>query len=181
MPVNASNEKLDWVAPDFRLLSVDDQKYDLDDLLGTNGFVIAFICNHCPYVVKIMNRFVSESIELNKIGITTMAIMSNDVSAYPDDSFANMKLFAKKYNFNFPYLYDETQIVAKLYNAICTPDIYGFNKDKLLKYRGRIDSGVMNENKTIDRELFYAMELISKTNNGPIKQLNSFGCSMKWK
>lgn len=180
MPVNASNKELDSLAPEFNLISTDGKYYHIEDIMGKNGFLIVFICNHCPYVIKIINRFVKEVEQLEKIGVSTVAIMSNDVNSYPEDSFDNMKKFSKKNNFNFPYLYDETQNVAKSYNAICTPDFFGYNKDKILKYRGRLDSGVLESNKNIKRDLFYAMELISKTNNGPEKQFNSFGCSIKW-
>ena len=182
MPVNAPNDELFWKAPNFNLLSVDNKYYSFDKIKGEKGTVIAFICNHCPFVIKIIERFVFESIELKKIGITTCAIMSNDVKEYPQDSFDNMKKFAKKYEFNFQYLFDEHQFVAKNYKAVCTPDIYGFNKLDNLQYRGRIDSGGMSsDNKNIKRDLFYAMEIIAKTNNGPLKQINSFGCSIKWK
>lgn len=182
MPVNAPNDELAWKAPDFNLLSVDNRYYSYDEIRGEKGTVIAFICNHCPYVLKIMERFVFESIELKKIGITTCAIMSNDVKEYPQDSFDNMKRFANEYQFNFKYLFDEHQFVAKNYNAVCTPDIYGFNLHDNLQYRGRLDSEVMNnDNKDIKRDLFYAMKLIAKTNKGPSKQFNSFGCSIKWK
>ena len=181
MSVNASNYKSNFIAPEFDLISVDEKYYKLKNLTGKKGTVIAFICNHCPYVTSIIDRFVYETNELEKIGIKTIAIMSNDTKLYPDDSFENMKIFSKKNNFNFPYLFDEKQEVAKSYDAQCTPDIFGFDKDNLLKYRGRLDSGVINNsNKNIKRELFYAMELISKTNNGPIEQFNSFGCSIKW-
>ena len=180
MPVNATNKTIDLIAPNFRLLSVDGNFYELSELLGPNGTVIAFICNHCPYVIKIIDKFVYESSQLQNIGISTIAIMSNDVKNYPEDSYENMKLFSKKHKFSFQYLYDENQNVAKNYNAICTPDIYGFNKNKFLKYRGRIDSGIMNDNKNIKRELYYAMEMISKINEGPKVQYNSFGCSIKW-
>ena len=106
----------------------------------------------------------------------------DDVISYPDDSFENMKVFSSKYKFNFPYLFDETQEVAKKFNAVCTPDIYGLNKDLVIEYRGRIDSGVMNNNdKNIKRELFEAMKIIGETSKGPKNQLNSFGCSIKWK
>ena len=111
-----------------------------------------------------------------------IAIMSNDVEQYPEDSFDNMKLFAKKYDFEFSYLYDEAQEVAKSYGAVCTPDIFGFNSSLELMYRGRIDSGVMNSDaKKIDRELFFAMNKIKNDGVGPKDQLNSFGCSIKWK
>ena len=180
MPVKALNDKLNWLAPNFNLVSVNDEFYKLNDLLGDNGIVIAFICNHCPYVVKIIKRFVFEVEELKKIGISSVAIMSNDVVSYPEDSFHNMKLFAKKYNFNFPYLFDKNQNIARAYKAVCTPDIFGFNNNKFLKYRGRIDSGIFKANKDVKRELFYAMKKISITGEGPKKQFNSLGCSIKW-
>jgi peroxiredoxin len=180
MPVNAENNLLNIKAPDFNLISVDEKYYSLGDLSGKNGTVIAFICNHCPYVVKIINRLVFEANELNKLNVSTIAIMSNDTSSYPEDSYENMKIFAKKHNFNFPYLYDNSQKIAKKYGAICTPDFFGFNRFNILKYRGRLDSGLMNINKSIKRDLFYAMEHIINTNEGPKTQLNSFGCSIKW-
>ena len=131
----------------------------------------------------IANRLKKDADELLKHSINTIAIMSNDVINYPDDSFDNMKIFSEKYKFNFPYLYDETQDVAKNYNAVCTPDFFGFDKDLKLKYRGRIDSGVMNEsqNSNIERELYNAMIKIKNEGVGPLNQINSIGCSIKWK
>jgi len=182
MPVNAPNNNLGWKAPDFKLLSVDGNNYSLNDLIGKRGTVVVFICNHCPYVIKIAKRLSFEAVELKKIDISLISIMSNDVNSYPDDSFENMKIFAQKYNFNFPYLYDSTQEIAKKYKAICTPDFFGFDKNLNLQYRGRIDSGVINSNNNdIKRELFYAMEQIANTNETPKIQNNSFGCAIKWK
>ena len=182
MSVNASHCEIGWRAEDFNLLSVDDRKHTLQSLKGNKGTVIVFICNHCPYVIAIAERLSFEARELKKIGVNTIAIMSNDVENYPEDSFENMKKFSEKYNFEFPYLYDSTQEVAKKFKAVCTPDFFGFNKKLELHYRGRIDSGTMNKNdKEIRRELFYAMEMIALNNKGPIKQMNSFGCSIKWK
>ena len=181
MPVNASNSDLDWQAPDFNLISVDEQYYSLSQLAGENGTLIAFICNHCPYVIRIIERFVYESIELNNIGVSTIGIMSNDVNQYPEDSYEKMKEFSLKYDFKFHYLYDSTQQVAKDYRAVCTPEIFGFNKNLQLKYRGRIDSKVVEEdNNDIKREMYEAMKLIKETNEGPLNQFNSFGCSIKW-
>ena len=182
MPVNATNDKFGWIAPDFNLLDVSGKKLSLNEISGSNGTVIAFICNHCPYVIAIAERLGKEAKELSKLSINTIAIMSNDVMQYPDDSFENMKLFAKNYDFIFPYLFDESQEVAKQYGAVCTPDIFGFNNKNLLCYRGRIDSGVTNsDQKKIDRELYNAMVKIKNDGIGPDKQLNSFGCSIKWK
>ena len=182
MSVNASNDKLGWIAPQFNLLNIDESKFSLDQLKGNFGTVVAFICCHCPYVISIAERLSFEAIELKKKSINTIAIMSNDVIQYPDDSFDNMKHFAYKYNFTFPFLYDETQQVAKNYGAVCTPDIFGFDKSLKLMYRGRIDSGVMNSNNLeIKRELYLAMNKIKNDGVGPIEQVNSFGCSIKWK
>ena len=182
MPVNATNDKFGWIAPDFNLLDVSGKKLSLNEISGSNGTVIAFICNHCPYVIAIAERLGKEAKELSKLSINTIAIMSNDVTQYPDDSFENMKLFANNYDFIFPYLFDESQEVAKQYGAVCTPDIFGFNNKNLLCYRGRIDSGVIkSDNIEIDRELYNAMVKIKNDGIGPDKQLNSFGCSIKWK
>ncbi|MDC3132030.1 thioredoxin family protein [Pelagibacteraceae bacterium] len=183
MPVNAPNVNLDILAPSFNLKNIDNQNLSLDDARGENGTVVVFICNHCPYVKKIANRLKKDSDELLKHSINTIAIMSNDVINYPDDSFENMKIFSKKYEFNFPYLYDETQEVAKKYDAVCTPDFYGFDANLKLKYRGRIDSGVINmeQDNQIKRELFNAMIKIKDHGVGPSEQFNSIGCSIKWK
>ena len=182
MPVNASNNKLGWKAPSFNLKNIDNKMYSLDKLRGKKGTVISFICNHCPYVISIAERLSFEAIELKKFSINTIAIMSNDVTQYPQDSFENMKIFSKKYNFNFCYLYDETQKVAKSYGAVCTPDIFGFDGSLKLMYSGRIDSGVMNSNNSqIERDLYNAMLKIKNEGIGPTEQMNSFGCSIKWK
>ena len=169
-------------AENFQLKSTNNKLITLDNIKGANGTLIMFICNHCPYVITIAERLSFEAKELKKLSINVIAIMSNDVEQYPDDSFDKMKLFAKKYDFEFSYLYDETQEVAKSYGAVCTPDIFGFNSSLELKYRGRIDSGVMNSNTTkVNRELFFAMNKIKNDGEGPNKQYNSFGCSIKWK
>ena len=182
MPVNASNDKLGWLAPSFKLKDVSGDFMSLDQLKGENGTVIAFICNHCPYVIAIADRLSFEAKELRKLSINTLAIMSNDVNQYPEDSFEKMKNFSKKYNFCFSYLYDESQEIAKNYGAVCTPDIFGFDRTLKLMYRGRIDSGVMNsDNSQIERELYNAMTKIKNDGVGPSKQFNSFGCSIKWK
>ena len=172
----------DWEAIDFKLKSIDEKYYSLDNLKGPNGTLIMFICNHCPYVKAISNKISYETIELNKIGINSIAIMSNDVDEYPEDSFNNMKIFSKKNNFQFPYLLDESQDIAKKYNAQCTPDFFGFNKNLFLQYRGRLDSSGKNiDTNNLERELYNAMKEISLTDKGPRKQIPSIGCSIKWK
>ena len=183
MPVNAPNDNLEMLAPSFNLKNVDNNFLTLENIKGENGTVIAFICNHCPYVKAIASRLKRDADELLLSSINTIAIMSNDVINYPEDSFEKMKIFSDKYKFNFPYLYDETQEVAIKYNAVCTPDFFGFDKNLNLKYRGRIDSGVMNskKNNEVKRELFNAMIKIKDEGVGPTNQMNSVGCSIKWK
>ncbi len=184
MPVNASNNNLGIIAPSFNLININDEFLSLDQGKGKNGTVIVFMCNHCPYVKAIANSLKKDADELLTHSINTIAIMSNDVTKYPEDSFENMKKFSSKYKFNFPYLYDETQTIAKKYNAICTPDFYGFDKNLKLKYRGRIDSKTMNSNNNndlIQRDLLNAMIKIKNDEIIPFKQINSIGCSIKWK
>ena len=182
MPVNASNNNLGMIASDFNLLDVSGRYYDLNSIKGENGTVVAFICNHCPYVKAIAKNLSFEANELKKFSINVIAIMSNDVIQYPDDSFEKMKIFSKNYNFNFYYLYDDTQQVAKNYGAVCTPDFFGFNQSLKLMYRGRIDSSNVNSNNNlIQRDLYNAMIQIYKKGNAPKEQINSIGCSIKWK
>ena len=167
---------------DFSLVSTDNKKLNLSDLKGSKGTLIMFICNHCPYVQAIIKEAVKIANEIKKIGIHTVAIMSNDVENYPEDSFENMKLFSKKYNFTFPYLIDETQDVAKSFGAVCTPDFFGYNKNGELQYRGRIRK-LNNLTPVMDgeSELLSAMKLIVDQGQGPKEQVSSMGCNIKWK
>ena len=169
-------------APDFTLKNIDEAMISLEDAKGEKGTVIAFICNHCPYVLAIIDRFVEDAARLKSQGINTIAIMPNDTGSYPGDSFANMKLFAKKYSFNFPYVIDEIQETAKAYDAVCTPDIYGLNSSLEIVYRGRLDSagkGTTDENTM--PELYNAMLEIARTGHYTETQHPSMGCSIKWK
>jgi peroxiredoxin len=172
-----------WKAVDFRLPGVDGKTYRLKDIAGPKGTLIAFICNHCPYVQSAIDRIVRDARELQPLGIGVAAISSNDAVAYPDDSFANMKLFAAKHALPFPYLYDESQEVARAYAAVCTPDFFGFNAKLELQYRGRIDEAGRNPptRPGLKRELFEAMRLVAATQAGPREQVASIGCSLKWR
>ena len=170
-----------WMAPDFNLPGVDGKIHALENLRGPKGTLIAFICNHCPYVKTIAGRLVRDARELQGLGVATVAISSNDAVGYPEDSFDNMKIFAQQHGFTFPYLYDASQSVARAYDAICTPDFYGFNGKLELQYRGRLD-----ESKTVPvpnarRDLFEAMKLVTETGQGPREQISTMGCSIKWK
>ena len=180
-PLETPNLEQDFYAKDFNLLSVDGKKHSLADLNKKNGLVIAFICNHCPYVKAIADKIVREANDLAKIGIGFVGINSNDVENYPEDSYENMKLFAEKHGFSFPYLFDESQSVAKEYGAVCTPDFFCFDKNLLLKYRGRLDSAGKNDVPNATRELFTAMKLIADDKEINFKQYPSIGCSIKWK
>ena len=165
---------------DFSLQNVDEKVYTLNELIGPNGTLIMFICNHCPYVKAIIPRLLETTQSLKKNGINSIAIMPNNTEDYPEDSFENMIKFSKLHNFNFPYLIDKTQSISKAYGAVCTPDFFGYNKSGELNYRGRLSE--MKDLKFVNdkNELLDAMLLISSTNKGPIKQFPSFGCSIKW-
>ena len=169
-------------AVDFILPGVDGRTWSLQQCMGEKGLLVMFICNHCPYVKAVQERIVRDTRELKQFGIESVAIMSNDPAEYPEDSFDNMKLLAERLNFSFPYLFDETQEVAKQYDAVCTPDFFGYNANFELQYRGRLDAS-RKETAPADtrRDLFEAMKLIAETGHGPQEQIPSMGCSIKWK
>lgn len=170
-----------WKAPDFSLQGVDGRTYRLADVQGAQGTLVMFICNHCPYVRAIVDRLATDVEELQAAGIGAVAIMPNDTEAYPEDSFANMKLFARKHNFTFPYLIDPTQQVARAYEAVCTPDFFGFDSSLGLQYRGRLDASRKEPAPNAKRELLDAMLQIARTGHGPREQQASMGCSIKWR
>jgi peroxiredoxin len=169
-------------APDFSLPGVDGKTWRLQDCVGEKGLLVMFICNHCPYVKAVLERIVRDSRELTTHGINSVAIMSNDPSLYEEDSFENMQAIARRFDFPFPYLLDESQAVAKAYGAVCTPDFFGYNADLELQYRGRLDAS-RKETAPADvrRDLFEAMFEVARTGQGPRQQIPSMGCSIKWK
>jgi peroxiredoxin len=179
--VNANICDFDWKARDFALEGVDGKTYSLADVRGPKGTLVVFICNHCPYVRAVIGRLVDEANALKAIGIGTIAINSNDTQSYPEDSFDNMKVFAKDHGFTFPYVIDETQEVARAYRAQCTPDFFGFNAKGELQYRGRLDAGRPGFMPRGRRELFEAMTQVAQTGKGPLEQTPSMGCSIKWR
>lgn len=171
-----------WPAPDFNLLGVDGKYYDLTKVRGERGTVIVFMCNHCPYVKAIVDKLIRDAKELESIGITLIGINSNDVEAYPEDSYDKMKIFAKENKIIFPYVIDQTQKIARKYDAVCTPDFFGFDKDLKLQYRGRLDSaGKEKDLPNTKRELFIAMKDLAEKNICIEEQIPSIGCSIKWK
>jgi peroxiredoxin len=171
-----------WKAPPFTLPATDGKTYSLEALRGKTGTLVMFICNHCPYVKAVIDRIVRDCDELRGLGIGAVAISSNDVVHYPEDSFANMRRFAEAHRFSFPYLYDESQDVARAYDAVCTPDFFGFNAGLELQYRGRLDASRKEAAPaTVRRDLFEAMRQIARSGQGPREQIPSIGCSIKWK
>tara|TARA_Y100001970_G_scaffold285432_1_gene405134 strand:+ start:1218 stop:1772 length:555 start_codon:yes stop_codon:yes gene_type:complete len=165
----------------FELTGIDAKVYKLEDCLGKSGTLIMFICNHCPYVKAVIKDIVDDAKNLKRFGIKTVAIMSNDTINYPDDSFDKMINFSKENEFEFPYLIDKTQEVAKKYGAVCTPDFFGYNNKLELQYRGRIRE--LKNLKPVNKgesDLFKAMKMIIETGKGPKDQIPSMGCNIKW-
>ena len=173
-----------WKAPEFNLIGIDNKFYSFQDIRGPKGTLVMFICNHCPYVKSVIHRIVEDVTMLKEKGIGVIAIMSNDVNDPKygaEDSFDNMKLFSERNNFVFPYVYDETQSVGRKYNAVCTPDFFGFNANDELQYRGRLEESKMEIIPGAKKELLEAMMQVSETGSGPQDQIPSIGCSIKWK
>ncbi len=169
-----------WPAPDFTLTDPAGTSYTMSAHLGDHGLLVAFLCNHCPYVKAIGARLAQDTAELMEEGVGVLAVMSNDYRHYAEDSPENMAKFAAHYGFRFPYLIDEDQSVGKAYGAVCTPDFFGFNKDGGLQYRGRLDDAHMGGGDDRARELVDAMRQIVRTGAGPKLQTPSMGCSIKW-
>ncbi|MGH6933479.1 MAG: thioredoxin family protein [Dongiaceae bacterium] len=175
--------EIGWQATGFELLGTDDKRHSLARLRGSNGTLVMFICNHCPYVKAVIDDIVRDCLALRGDGVSSVAIMPNDSEAYPEDSFDNMKRFATSHEFGFPYLIDDTQIVGRSYGAVCTPDFFGFDKELKLKFRGRIHEMAPGLRKIegARRELLEAMRQIARTGQGPMEQTPSVGCSIKWR
>lgn len=170
-----------WKAPAFSLEGTDGKTHSLEELRGAKGTLVVFMCNHCPYVKAILDRLIRDAAELKQHGVTTVAISSNDPEQYPEDSFEEMARLAREKKFPFPYLYDESQEVARAYDAVCTPDFFGFNAKLELQYRGRLDESKKELVPGAKRELFEAMKQVAATGQGPKQQVPSMGCTIKWK
>jgi peroxiredoxin len=169
-------------APDFALPGVDGRIWTRDDCRGERGLLVMFICNHCPYVKAVRERIVRDTRGLAALGIGSVGVMSNDPADYPEDSFDNMRRVAAEFDFPFPYLFDETQQIARAYGAVCTPDFFGYNADLGLQYRGRLDESRKDSAPDgVRRDLFEAMRAVAETGRGPADQIPSMGCSIKWK
>tara|TARA_Y100001935_G_scaffold226874_1_gene204805 strand:+ start:23 stop:580 length:558 start_codon:yes stop_codon:yes gene_type:complete len=169
-------------AEDFRLKSIKGKLISLNEIKGDKATLVMFICNHCPYVKAIIRELVEDCNKLYVDGVSTVAIMSNDTKNYPEDSFDNMIEFAKANDFDkINYLIDETQEIAKKYRAVCTPDFFGYDKELRLQYRGRFrelrDLKPVNNGES---DLKLAMRMIVQTQKGPVEQMPSMGCNIKW-
>ena len=181
MPIKTPICDFGQKAHDFELKSTENKIISLNNIKGENGTLIMFICNHCPYVKAVIEDIVEDCKKLENLGIKSLAICSNDQVNYPEDSFEKMIKFAKDNNFGFPYVVDETQEIAKTYDAVCTPDFFGYNKNLELQYRGRIrELNNLNPVRSGESDLFLAMKHISETGKGPEEQIPSMGCSIKW-
>lgn len=171
-----------WPAPGFTLPGTDGRTYSLEELRGPKGTLVMFICNHCPYVLAVLDRILRDARELQGLGIGVVAINANDATAYPTDSFEKMQKMAREKGFSFPYLHDESQQAARAYGAACTPDFFGFDAGLGLQYRGRLDASRKDAApEGTRRDLFEAMSQVAKTGDGPQEQVPSMGCSIKWK
>lgn len=167
---------------DFELPGVDGRTWTMRDCMGPQGLLVMFICNHCPYVKAVLDRIVRDTTELRKLGVNSVAIMSNDPNQYEEDSFENMQAISERMGFPFPYLLDESQAVAKDFGAVCTPDFFGYNAAGELQYRGRLDESRKQAAPSgVRRDLFEAMRQVAETGRGPEEQIPSMGCSIKWK
>ena len=169
-------------AIDFSLPDVHGKTWTLEQCRGEKGTLVMFICNHCPYVKAIQARLVRDTRELVDFGVRSVAIMSNDPTDYPDDSPENMRRVADEFDYPFPYLFDESQAIARAYGAVCTPDFFGYDAVLGLQYRGRLDGSRLRPAPAdARRELFEAMKQVAQTGRGPRDQIASMGCSIKWR
>lgn len=168
-------------AHEFTLPATDGRSYRLAELKGPKGTVIVFMCNHCPYVKTVIDRLIRDAKDLQALGVNLIAICSNDATTHPGDGFANMRRWAEEKAFPFKYLHDESQAVARAYDAVCTPDFFGYNGELELQYRGRLDASKTSLVEGARRDLFEAMRQVAETGRGPAEQTPSMGCSIKWK
>jgi len=168
-------------APAFSLPGTDGKTHTLASCRGPKGLLVMFICNHCPYVKAVRERIIRDAADLQKLGVGVVAISANDPTDYPEDSFEAMTQVAQQYRYPFPFLFDETQEIARGYGAICTPDFFGYNANLELQYRGRLDASRKDPAPNATRELYDAMKQIAQTGRGPKEQIPSMGCTIKWK
>jgi peroxiredoxin len=168
-------------APGFSLLGVDGKSYGLEDFKDKKAVIVMFSCNHCPYVKAYEDRFVEIQGDYKEKGVVLVAINSNDDRIYPEDSFENMKVRAKQKGFNFPYLRDKTQKVARAYGAERTPEVFVFDEKRVLRYHGRIDDNVYEPSQVRQHYLRDALDALLKGRKVPVEDTEPVGCTVKWK
>jgi peroxiredoxin len=179
--LNSEPVKLGSLAPAFDLPSVDGKQFKLKDFKDAKVLVVMFICNHCPYVQAVEERILQLHRDYQGKGVQWVGICSNDSNNYPDDSPKNLLKRWKEKEYGFPYLIDETQEVAKAYGAVCTPDIFVYEKNRQLVYRGRIDDNWQDPSKVTRREIRGALDALLQGKQPSEPQNPSLGCSIKWK
>jgi peroxiredoxin len=180
--IQTPEPKIGSRAPEFSLLGVDGRTHTLRSTRGPLGLLVMFLCNHCPYVQALRDRLVADVRDVQRTGVGVVAICSNDPTDYAEDSFENLKRQAKEWGFTFPYLHDDSQLVARAYGAVCTPDFFGYNANLELQFRGRLDAAHRGPRMPeMKRELVDAMADIARTGKTPIRQVPSMGCSIKWR
>ncbi|MDZ4711007.1 MAG: thioredoxin family protein [bacterium] len=181
MPTYSNKDNLGSAIINFSLKGTDEKFYSPENFDEKDILVIIFMCNHCPYVKAIAERLALLQDKFRSSRVQLIGINSNDPVSHTEDSFENMKLFSEKYGLNFPYLIDESQDVAKLYEAVCTPDIYVYDRQRKLRYRGRLDDNWKDESKVTQKELENAIQLLIDGKEIDFEQIPSMGCSIKWK
>lgn len=182
MAMTTPEAELGRPALPFSLPSTSGGTVSLENARGPKGLLVVFMCNHCPYVKAIIDRLIRDARDLKALGVNTVAISSNDVTTHPADSFESMRAWAEAKRFPFPYLFDESQAVARAYGAVCTPDFFGYDADLKLQYRGRLDESKRDTApEGAKRELFEAMKEVAETGSTTLPQIPSMGCSIKWK
>ena len=181
MAVETPPPELGAACPDFRLPGVDGKTYGRDDFAAKPILVVMFICNHCPYVKAVEGRLIALAREFEGRGVQLVGICSNDAETYPDDAFDKLAARWREKGYGFPYLHDEPQDVARAFGAVCTPDIFVYDKDRRLAYRGRLDDSWKDAAKVTRRELAGALEALLGGAAPPADQRPSMGCSIKWR
>ena len=181
MAVSSGPSKLGSACPDFHLPATDGKVYGRDDFAGAPVLVVMFICNHCPYVKAVEDRLIGLGREYAARGVQFVAICSNDAASYPEDAFDRLKERWNLKAYGFPYLHDEAQSVARAFDAVCTPDIFVYDRDRRLGYHGRIDDSWKDPAKVTRRDLADAIQALLGGQRPSPDQIPSLGCSIKWK
>ena len=181
MAIESKAAEAGTACPDFRLPAVDGKRYARDDFAGSPVLVVMFICNHCPYVKAVEDRLIALARGYEKKGVQFVGVCSNDAASYPEDAFDRLAARWRDKSYGFPYLHDESQDVARAFGAVCTPDIFVYDRERRLAYRGRIDDSWKDATKVTRPELAEALDALLAGGRPSVPQKPSLGCSIKWK